>query len=150
MANLIYPPLKRAFWFRCRSRPSLLASVRPFRDDPDTFKGPGGLTGRQIFAAVQDSVRRDQQARGATPPSSHDISNRSKSNVKYLSVRELKERLSALEVAHADCLDKVDRSHSKKKYDSPCWLQMYRVRIYSSGFHYFAKYETCALPLLQR
>ena len=52
----------RALSIQARPRTEIIAffSSSSHSDDPDIFRGPGGLTGRQIFEAVQRSVHRDE------------------------------------------------------------------------------------------
>lgn len=41
----------------------------PYPDDPDTLRGPGGLTLREVHALVRKSVEQDEAARPSnTPP----------------------------------------------------------------------------------
>ncbi|MFN0303354.1 MAG: hypothetical protein ACKVQU_23695 [Burkholderiales bacterium] len=41
----------------------------PSPDDPDTLRGPGGLTLREVHALVRKSVERDEAARPTSTPS---------------------------------------------------------------------------------
>ena len=95
-------------------------------DDPDQYKGPGGLTAREIFQRVQAAETADRQfykekfqdqsaaslheKQRPRPTEAERVKRGASANPasqgQYLSVKELKERLTELGVPHHDCLDK--------------------------------------------
>ena len=81
-------------------------------EDPDEFRGPGGLTARQIFQKVQDSADRDAKyAKNMIDEleEEYEYSARIKrQNPMDMSVKELKQVLEANSVDHSDYFDKSD------------------------------------------
>ena len=76
----------------------------------DSYYGPGGLSARQVFDAVQRAKAhdRDAAAREAAAGSSSDppAGRFSASELNAMSSRELREHLMARSVSCADCFEK--------------------------------------------
>ena len=79
-------------------------------EDPDEFRGPGGLTARQIFQKVQDSADRDAKyAKNMIDELKEEYSVRTKrKNPMDMSVKELKQVLEDHSVDHSDYFEKSD------------------------------------------
>ena len=79
-------------------------------EDPDEFRGPGGLTARQIFQKVQDSADQDAKyAKNIIDELEEEYSARiAKQNPMDMSVKELKEVLEDNSVDHSDYFEKSD------------------------------------------
>lgn len=73
-------------------------------DDPDQFRGPGGLTGRQLFEKVQESVKMDAKYYYADDNTTEDAA----MNPSKMSVKELRKVLDIHCVDHSDCLEKSE------------------------------------------
>ena len=79
-------------------------------EDPDEFRGPGGLTARQIFQKVQDSADQDAKyAKNIIDELEEEYSARVKRpNPTDMSVKELKQVLEDNSVDHNDYFEKSD------------------------------------------
>ena len=88
-------------------------------DDPDVFRGPGGLTGRELFELTQRAAARDAQHYGTTGAGAGDAATararaaaatpwQGGDHAASLSVRELQERLDLLDVKYDDCVEKAE------------------------------------------
>ena len=83
-------------------------------DDPDSFRGPGGLTGRELFELTQRAAARDAEHYGAAARGAAAARARAAAATPWqggdhaasLSVRELQERLDLLDVKYDDCVEK--------------------------------------------
>lgn len=87
-------------------------------EDPDEFRGPGGLTARQIFQKVQDSADRDalyakkmvdelEEEYSASAATSNDVETTQRDPMD-MSVRQLKQVLDAKAIDHSDYYEKSD------------------------------------------
>ena len=96
----------------CRKVRRSFGSNSSSSEDPDEFRGPGGLTARQIFQKVQDSA--DQDAKYAKNiidelEEEYEYSARiAKQNPMDMSVKELKQVLEDNSVDHSDYFEKSD------------------------------------------
>ena len=95
-------------------------------DDPDSFKGPGGLSARQIFEAVQHSVEKDTYQYGdeygesINPSPPHNQYQRKETQQdafvkkpvgiepETMNVKELRELLTKHSIDYSDCFEKND------------------------------------------
>jgi len=89
-------------------------------EDPDKFKGPGGLSGRQIFQAVQESVEKDSHQYGedyAEPINRHQsegaqqdgfVQKPVKIEPEKMSIKDLRELLMKHSIDYSDCFEKHD------------------------------------------
>ena len=118
----------RALSIQARPRTEIIAffSSSSHSDDPDIFRGPGGLTGRQIFEAVQRSVHRDEEFKRNDNDSNSGFSRHNRSNNRttsrrgentsvagpneeiliLMSVRDLKDIAAENSIEITDCYDK--------------------------------------------
>ena len=103
--------------FRYFSRCSSSSSRDGSGEDPDEYRGPGGLTATEIFKKVQESAGRDKaysesimddlqrEFHAAEETKEREEMRNSPDN---MSVRELREALDAHSVDHSDCFEKSD------------------------------------------
>mmetsp|Transcript_6563 Transcript_6563/g.8871 ORF Transcript_6563/g.8871 Transcript_6563/m.8871 type:complete len:143 (-) Transcript_6563:213-641(-) len=127
--------------FLCRSQRSavcfMLRPGAPFHllcspfstnnEDPDKYRGPGGLTARQIFQAVQESNKRDADAAADLFASAEALSGQKKSEnsaagtknfhkmntfddnrLEKMSAKDLCALLKEHSIDYHDCLEKRD------------------------------------------
>lgn len=84
------------------SNPRFVREVSNASDDPDIYRGPGGLTARQIFEKIQQGKEKDNLKTPENNPGD-DIP-----NVNDLSIRELQEALQQKGIDYSDCIEKVE------------------------------------------
>lgn len=94
----------------CRKVRRSFGSNSSSSEDPDEFRGPGGLTARQIFQKVQDSADQDAKyAKNIIDELEEEYSARVKRpNPTDMSVKELKQVLEDNSVDHNDYFEKSD------------------------------------------
>ena len=101
------PPLPQLRYF----------SVGGSREDPDEYRGPGGLTATEIFKKVQESAGKDKEYSESILDSLHkelDAAeearkrNEIRKSPSNMSVKELREILDTHSVDHSDCFEKSD------------------------------------------
>ena len=112
--------------FSTFTRTCTVGRMRPFSDgigdkeDPDNFRGPGGLTARELFQKVQESAGRDAQYAehvvkdtsrkfNAASAAEHPEKNqRTQNDLHDCSVKELRSILDTHSVDHSDCFEKSE------------------------------------------
>ena len=110
-------------WQRWPSSSNVHGNARSFgssssSEDPDEFRGPGGLTARQIFQKVQDSADRDalyakkmvdelEEEYSAFAAANNDVETMQQDPMD-MSVRQLKQVLEANSIDHSDYYEKSD------------------------------------------
>ena len=90
---------------RLRRRPQRAKHDHP---EADSYRGPGGLTARQIFSAVRSSEARDRRA-GPAAAAAAPADRRPKKALEEMDGRELVALLHSRGVSFTDCLEKVGR-----------------------------------------
>jgi len=80
-------------------------------EEYDTYKGPGGLTARQIFQRVQQGQHEGdvywQEEQGASPLPG-DNADESEQVPEDMSIKELQACFQASDIDYSDCIEKVD------------------------------------------
>mmetsp|Transcript_37039 Transcript_37039/g.80628 ORF Transcript_37039/g.80628 Transcript_37039/m.80628 type:complete len:141 (-) Transcript_37039:201-623(-) len=86
-------------------------------EDPDEYRGPGGLTATEIFKKVQESAGKDKEYSESILDNLHkefDAAeearkrNEIRKSPSNMSVKELREVLDTHSVDHSDCFEKSD------------------------------------------